>query len=607
MINLDSLNPKQLEAVTSMKNTMVVASAGTGKTRVLTYHLAYLLSKGIEPTNIYAFTFTNKAAREMKKRALNLNYKARQAYVSTFHSYFYDCLNTYAENIGFEYPISIIDDDDKINILRGIIKELNLELLDKDVKQIISNIKNFTNFDLPIKQNFEILQVFYIYQERLRRCNRMDFDDLQYYMYQLIISNVNIRCSLQEDFKYILIDESQDVNNIQFKIIDILGTHSKQIFIVGDQDQCIYSFRGSNLKNMDTFRLMHKAKVIILEENYRSTEAILKCANDVIKNNLNRIEKSLFTSNSVNDFKITYKPYRTSEDEARFASAVINLAIQNGYQYEDIAILYRNNRLSHPFEKQFIIDKIPFKVFGAYPFFKHKEIKSLLNVYTLINNPRDDVAFNLVCKYPKRFISEELLTKLINKQKKNRVSLYDNLMILYNEDEKDFLTIIRQLHQKFDELSPEEFFDLILETFEYKERITKEQKAQEKLNRIQEFKEYISSIPYGSDNKKRTMEFINNIYLDDSKGERSEGVKLMTIHQSKGLEFKIVILVDLNEGILPVDSRSINTIEEERRIFYVGITRAKERLFITSAERHFINGRTKYLAHSSFLKEITDI
>lgn len=607
MINLDSLNPKQLEAVTSMKNTMVVASAGTGKTRVLTYHLAYLLSKGIDPTNIYAFTFTNKAAREMKKRALDLNYKARQAYVSTFHSYFYDCLNTYAEHIGFEYPISIIDDDDKINILRGIIKELNLELLDKDVKQIISNIKNFTNFDLPLKQNFEILQVFYKYQERLRRCNRMDFDDLQYYMYQLIISNVNIRCSLQEDFKYILIDESQDVNNIQFKIIDILGTHSKQIFIVGDQDQCIYSFRGSNLKNMDTFRLMHKAKVIILEENYRSTEAILKCANDVIKNNLNRIEKSLFTSKSVNDFKITYKPYRTPEDEARFASAVINLAIQNGYQYEDIAILYRNNRLSHPFEKQFIIDKIPFKVFGAYPFFKHKEIKSLLNVYTLINNPRDDVAFNLVCKYPKRFISEELLTKLINKQKKNRVSLYDNLMILYNEDEKDFLTIISQLQQKFDELSPEEFFDLILETFEYKERITKEQKAQEKLNRIQEFKEYISSIPYGSDNKKRTMEFINNIYLDDSKGERSEGVKLMTIHQSKGLEFKIVILVDLNEGILPADSRSINTIEEERRIFYVGITRAKERLFITSAERHFINGRTKYLAHSSFLKEITDI
>lgn len=607
MINLESLNPKQLEAVTSMKNTMVVASAGTGKTRVLTYHLAYLLSKGIEPSNIYAFTFTNKAAKEMKERAVTLNYRARQTYISTFHSFFYDCLNTYSEFVGFEYPISIIDDDDKINILRDIIKELNLELLDKDVKQIISNIKNFTDFDLPLKQNLEILQVFYKYQEKLKRCNRMDFDDLQYYMYNLILSNVDIRQLLQKDFKYILIDESQDVNNIQFKIIDLLGTHAKQIFIVGDQDQCIYSFRGSNLKNMDTFRLMHKAKVIILEENYRSTEAILKCANDVIKNNLNRIEKSLFTNTSVNDFKITYKPYRTPEDEARFASAVINLACQNGYKYEDIAILYRNNNLSHPFEKQFIIDKIPFKVYGAYPFFKHKEIKSLLNVYTLINNPRDDIAFNLVCKYPKRFVSEQLLAKLINKQKKNRSSLYDNLMMLQDEDEKDFLTIIRILQTKFDELAPEEFIDLVLESFEYKERITKEQRTQEKLNRIAEFKDYISSIPYGSENKKRTMEVINNIYLDDSTGEKREGVKLMTIHQSKGLEFKIVILVDLNEGILPSNSHLINTLEEERRIFYVGITRAKERLFITSAERHFINGRTKYLAHSSFLKEITDI
>lgn len=607
MFNLDDLNSKQLEAVTSMKNTMVVASAGTGKTRVLTYHLAYLISQGVDPKQIYAFTFTNKAAREMKQRVTNLNYKSRLSYISTFHSFFYDILNTYCNFIDFEYPISIIDDDDRMNIIREIAKDLKIEILDQDIKQIISNIKNFKEYTLPLKENIQILQVFYKYQERLKKCNRMDFDDLQYYMYKLIRENLNVREAIQEDFRYILIDESQDVNNIQFQIIDLLSTHSKQIFIVGDQDQCIYSFRGSNLKNMDKFKLMHRAKVIILEENYRSTESILNCANSVIKNNVDRIDKSLFTSNSINDFKVTYKPYKTPEDEARFASNVIKLALQNGYKYKDIAILYRNNHLSHPFERQLIMDNIPFKIFGAYPFFKHKKIKSLLNVYTFINNPRDDIAFNLVCRYPTKFISESLLMKLIAKQKKNRTSLYDNLMLLQDEDTNDFLTVIRELQMSFEETSPEEFFNLILDKFNYKEKITNEKRAIEKLNRINEFKEYISSIPYTSNNKAKTMEFINNIYLDDSKDSKEDGVKLMTIHQSKGLEFKIVILVDLNEGILPSSNKTITSIEEERRIFYVGITRAKERLFITSAEKNFINGRTKYLAHSSFLKEITDI
>lgn len=376
--------------------------------------------------------------------------------------------------------------------------------------------------------------------------------------------------------------------------------------MVGDQDQCIYTFRGSNFENMNYFVRHFKAKTIILEENYRSTEAILKCANEVIKNNIHRIDKKMFTSNSLNAFHIQYRPYKTVEDEARFAATLIKLCLEHHYQYEDIAILYRNNASSHAFEKELILNHIPFKVYGSYPFFRYKEIKNILNIYQFIHNPHDDIAFLMMSNYPKKLFSEKFMKNLQNEQARTQKSYYS--LLQDKEEAKDFLQLMEELQTQIKEKIPVDFYDFILEKLNYLHEVSKDKKANEKINHLLEFKEYIANIPYQlQDIEKSTMEWLNHFYLLDEKEESLNVVKLMTIHQAKGLEFKVVILVDLNEGILPRTSQFLSQKEEERRIFYVGITRAKERLFLTSAERHFINGKMKYLSHSSFLNEITEL
>lgn len=606
MIDLTSLNEHQKEAVLSMKHTLVVASAGTGKTRVLTYHLCYLLEQQVDAKNIYAFTFTNKAAKEMTTRIAKIRGTFVRSTISTFHSYYYSIINTFANYIGFDDPIAIIDEDERMGILKEIIKEYKIQILDKIIKKRISDIKNHTPYIVDsLKEQLEILLVFKKYQERLKKCNRMDFDDLQYYMLELL-KDKNFQEFIVQDIEYILVDESQDVNNIQFEILLLLSKYTKQVFMVGDQDQCIYTFRGSNLENMNYFVRHFKAKTIILEENYRSTETILKCANEVIKNNVNRIEKKMFTSSSINAFKILYKPYKTTEDEARFTSSLIKLCLEHNYQYQDIAILYRNNASSHAFEKELTLNHIPFKVYGSYPFFRYKEIKNILNIYQFIHNPDDDIAFLMMANYPKKLFSEKFMKDLQQEQILTHKSYYS--LLQDKKEAEDFLHLLKELQMQIKERVPGDFFEFILEKFNYIHEVSKDKKAKDKLNRLMELKEYISSIPYNyQDIEKSTIEWINNFYLQDEKEENINIVKLMTIHQAKGLEFKVVILVDLNEGILPTISNNLNQKEEERRIFYVGITRAKERLFLTSAERHFINGKVKYLSHSSFLNEITEL
>ncbi len=606
MLDLTSLNERQKEAVLSKKHTLVVASAGTGKTRVLTLHLCHLLEQKVNAKNIYAFTFTNKAAKEMTTRIAKIRGSFIDSTISTFHSYYYSIINTFANYIGFDDPVAIIDEDERLGILKDIIKELKIQILDKNIKKRISDIKNHTPYIVDsLKEQLQILLVFKKYQERLKKCNRMDFDDLQYYMLDLL-QKEDFQEIVAEDIEYILVDEAQDVNNIQFEILLLLSKYAKQVFMVGDQDQCIYTFRGSNFENMNYFVRHFKAKTIILEENYRSTEAILKCANEVIKNNVNRIDKKMFTSNSVNAFHIQYRPYKTVEDEARFAATLIKLCREHHYQYEDIAILYRNNASSHAFEKELILNHIPFKVYGSYPFFRYKEIKNILNIYQFIHNPHDDIAFLMMSNYPKKLFSEKFMKEIQSEQARTQKSYYS--LLQDKEEAKDFLQLIEELQTQIKEKIPVDFYDFILEKLNYLHEVSKDKKANEKINHLLEFKEYIANIPYELQNiEKSTMEWLNHFYLLDEKEESLNMVKIMTIHQAKGLEFKVVILVDLNEGILPKTSQFLSQKEEERRIFYVGITRAKERLFLTSAERHFINGKMKFLSHSSFLNEITEL
>lgn len=599
-MNFETLNEKQKQAILEKGHVLVIAGAGTGKTRVLTSRIAYYIKQGIDQDNIYAFTFTNKAASEMKSRLAKMLNNVPRCNISTFHSYFFQELNMNATTLGFTYPISIIDSDDILKIIRSIIEEQKFDIKDSDVYHYISNIKNHIINDYKnLQEATTVGFIFNKLQEELLKINRMDFDDILYYYDKLLDIDKEYLNEMRTLFKYVLIDESQDMNQIQYEIISKLSKKAKSLFLVGDQDQCIYTFRGSNLEIINRFILDFNAKTIVLEENYRSSKNILESANKLIKFNNKRIEKTLFTTNEEDNYKIFYKGFRTSAEEANYVANLILRLKEVGYKDSEICILYRNNIISNPIERELVRKQIPFTTYGSYPFFMHKEIKSLINHYRFCFNPNDDLSLEMIINYPKKRLTENEFSLVKTNSINNKISYFESL----KELNLDVYNNLLEIKTSFDNQIPKEFINYLINKLQLIELISKEKNPKNKISRILEFKNYIEELPEVN-HIQETKNLINNIYLQNTKEKEKDTISLMTIHQAKGLEFKAVILVGCNHGILP-SSKSIDTNnEEERRLFYVAITRAKERLFLTSSQIRFINGKFNYYPPSNFLLEM---
>ncbi len=599
----NKLNEKQQEAVNSISgNILVIAGAGTGKTRVLICRIVNLIKHGINPYNIFAFTFTNKAANEMKERLKEI-IDVKNLVVSTFHSFCYSLLAGFYQYIDYKERFTIIDDEDKLKIIRKLIQDNNLDIVDVDAVEAIAAVKNFNKYNFrDLKQSYTINYIFHLYQKILKQSCKMDLDDLLYQFYNLVKNERFILEHLQDICEHILVDECQDINNIQYEILQLLSKQHQNLFLVGDQDQCIYTFRGSNIENINHFIEIKNAKVIKLEENYRSNKNILEVANNLIRSNVKRLDKNLFTNNIQNNFKVIYANLDTSYDEAIYVSKLIQKLTSTNYLYSDICILYRSNFISSSFEKEFIKSKIPYQVFGSYPFFKHKEIKTLIYYYQFLNNNHDDIALNEIYNIPNHKIGIVAYKEIEEFSKANNVSLYEAMKQSTNPDIKTFIEVLDFLSKEYKNLKPNEFFNLFLEKLDYLNFIYKQQNAKEKINRLNDFFKMIEDLETSEEPNIITNNFINEIYFNSINITDQGVVKLMTIHQAKGLEFKIVIVVGCNEGILPSYKSNYLTIEEERRIFYVAITRAEERLYLLSANKRLVNGKIIPYKPTSFLE-----
>ena len=499
----------------------------------------------------------------------------------------------------------IIDEDDKKKVIKDIIKELNLPIIDKDASAAISKYKDLSSPKLKnIEEKLQYLKVFYEYQNILKQTNRMDYDDMLYQFYNLLNNSNWIKEGLQEMTRYILVDECQDINKIQYQIILKLSEIHQNIFMVGDEDQCIYSFRGSDINSLKHFTETLNAEVIKLEQNYRSSKNILEAANSVIKKNQNIIDKTLYTNYQDKNFKLVVANLESDIDEANYIVDLIKALVQKGYTYKDFAVLYRNNQTSVQIEKALLKEKIPFYIIGGLPFFRRGEIKLLINYLLFLINPNDDISLSYIINSPNRGIGSVLKKRLEDISNQKRISLYNSIKYLSNETKNEalinFIDLINKLQELISTKEPEEFLKELIKELEYFNILRKEQNSKKKINNVYTLLEMIKT-----DNdltpKMKIIEFINNLYLDATKEIDKGYIKLMTIHQAKGLEYKIVILAWCNNGLIPSTKTNL---DEERRVFYVAITRAKERLYLLSGRRRLTNGEYKDYQISPFILDI---
>ncbi|CAM3082754.1 UvrD-helicase domain-containing protein [Streptobacillus ratti] len=626
---LDNLNTQQKQAAKLVEGqTLILAGAGSGKTRTLTFKIAYMIKeKNINPRNILALTFTNKAAKEMKERVETLVGDNNDVLISTFHSFAVRLLRTYSERIGYTTNFNIYDNNDQKSIIKKILK---IQGLDKKYKesQIISKISrlkelglNYTNLgqelDMNLPFNREFKEIFREYQEKLERSNAMDFSDLLVNA-KALLDDEYVLDKIQNRYMYILIDEYQDTNEIQYQIVKKIAKKYMNICVVGDEDQSIYAFRGANIRNILNFEKDYpNANTIKLEQNYRSTQTILDAANSVIRNNKSSKGKKLWSDNNKGE-KIGIYTAINVEDEANFISDKINeLKIRKDKKYKDFTVLYRTNAQSRAIEESLMQNKIPYKIYGGLRFFDRKEIKDLLSYLLLINNTKDDLSFERVINFPKRSIGPKTIEVLAHIASKNQTSLFDAILQIENEissSAKSKLLSFRSLIDKYvtakeDMTTSEILNDLMddidynsaLETYDNKEN--REENIQELVNSIITIEEETGflSLP----------EYLENVALNspsDNLVEEENFVKLMTIHASKGLEFNTVFLVGVEEGLFPNDDSNFvsDELEEERRIFYVAVTRAEEDLYIShSLERKTWGSMTNYFVKPSrFIGEI---
>lgn len=637
---LTGMNDQQAEAVQTTEGPLLImAGAGSGKTRVLTHRIAYLIDeKMINPWNILAITFTNKAAREMRERAVALNPATSETLIATFHSMCVRILRREADHIGYNRNFTIVDPGEQRTLMKRILKNLNLDPKKWNERAILGTISNAKN-DLLDEIAYEhqagdmytqiVAKCYKAYQEELRRSEAMDFDDLIMMTLRLFDKNPDVLAYYQQRYQYIHVDEYQDTNHAQYQLVKLLASRFKNICVVGDADQSIYGWRGADMQNILDFEKDYpEAKVVLLEENYRSTKKILQAANDVIKNNRNRRPKKLWTQNDEGE-QIVYYRANDERDEAVFvASTIDNIVREKVKNFKDFAVLYRTNAQSRTIEEALLKSNIPYTMVGGTKFYSRKEIRDVISYLNLIANTSDNISFERVVNEPKRGVGPGTLEKLRNFAYEQNMSLLDasaNIMLSPIKGKAaqgvyDFANMILNLRDQLDGLSITDTVEAILDKSGYLDALSMQQtlESQSRIENIEEFmsvtKNFDETNTDGTEDETgidRLGRFLNDLALiadtDDGEAEAAE-VTLMTLHAAKGLEFPVVFLIGMEEGVFPLSraSEEPDELEEERRLAYVGITRAEEILFLTNANTRTLFGKTSYNRPSRFLREISD-
>ena len=632
----DTLNDRQREAVFQTEGpVLILAGAGSGKTRVLTYRAAYLIEEmGVNPYNIMAITFTNKAAGEMRERIDDIvGFGSESIWVSTFHSTCVRILRRHIDRLGYDNNFTIYDTDDQKNIMKEICKRLEIDTKLYKERTFLSAISSAKDelispeeFSLRAAEDFALqkqAQVYREYQQVLKKNNALDFDDLIVKCVELLKADSQVLDYYQERFRYIMVDEYQDTNTAQFHLVKLLADKYKNLCVVGDDDQSIYKFRGANIHNILYFEKYYPdATVIKLEQNYRSTQNILDAANGVISNNAGRKEKALWTDQHAGD-PIVFRQFDQAYDESDYIARDIRTLVADGaYNYRDCAILYRTNAQSRLFEERFVSANIPYKIVGGVNFYARREIKDLLAYLKTVDNARDDLAVKRIINVPKRGIGLTSINRVQDYADAHGMSFFDALCRV---DEipsmgraaskiHPFVGFIQGLRAKADYMSVETLLEQIIEDTGYVHDLELEQ-TDEADARIENIDELVSKASaYDEEAETATLSgFLEEVALIadiDSLDENDDYVVLMTLHSAKGLEFPNVYMAGMEDGLFPsymtITSDDPMEIEEERRLCYVGITRAKERLTLTSARMRMVRGETRYSKVSRFVKEIPE-
>lgn len=619
-MNLDLLNKEQKEAVEFMDGPLlVIAGAGSGKTKVLTTRIANLVEKGVDPTNILAITFTNKAAKEMKERVINiLGPVAYETTISTFHSFGLRIIKVNYALLGYDKNFTILDSDDVLTIIKKILKDMNLDPKKYNPKAIRNKISSCKNelidskgFLKYVNTDFDDItqKVFSKYEEKLKQNSSVDFDDLLILPIILFRSHPDVLRNYQELYKYILIDEYQDTNEAQYILVKMISAKYKNICVVGDESQSIYSFRGSNYRNILNFEKDYKdAKVILLERNYRSTKKILDVANSIIKNNKERKDKKLWTDNESGDNTVYHRAL-DEKDEAKYVTEKIEKLIDDGVSKKDIAVLYRTNAQSRNIEEALLHDNVPYKVVGSFYFYNRKEIKDLISYLKLIYNHKDDISLSRIINVPKRGIGPKTIENLNLKASSLGTSIFE---VIDSGKELEFKKLIEEIEKESEHLSLTELVDFVLEKSGMKEELVSEKslEADIRLENLEEFKSITKSFEenHGIVSLEDFLEEISLVSDIEEHKKNDDVVTLMTVHSSKGLEFEYVFLIGMEESIFPhINSfDSASAIEEERRLCYVAVTRAKKKLWIINAKKRILYGNDVSNIPSRFINEIDE-
>ena len=632
----DTLNNEQREAVFCTEGPLLMlAGAGSGKTRSLTHRIAYLIEeKGVAPWNILAITFTNKAAQEMRERVDTLvGYGSEDIWISTFHATCSRILRRHIDLLGYDRNFTIYDASDQKSLMKEVLKEMKIDTKQFPERSVMSEISSAKNeYKSPLDyrneygsnfRNQRIADIYEHYQKRLKENNALDFDDLLVKMVDLFQTNPDVLEHYQDRFQYIMVDEYQDTNTVQFLLVSLLAKKYRNLCVVGDDDQSIYKFRGANIYNILNFeKVFPDAQVIRLEQNYRSTQNILNAANGVIANNKGRKEKKLWTENQKGEL-VHFKQYDTEYDEADGVVSRINFLAMRGVQYKDMAILYRTNAQSRIFEEKLKQKNIPYAIVRGISFYDRKEIKDLMSYLKVVDSGMDDLSVKRIINVPKRGIGQTTINRLQEFAILNQMSFLD---AVFNADEIPEVTrALAKLHkfadmiEEFREYASEheisELLEHILDVTQYRAELEAEG-TDESISRLEDIEELFNDIAYYEEEEENPnlRDFLAekdmytlNAGIDNLEDENNK-VLLMTLHNAKGLEFNNVFLGGMEEGVFPgfgaMMSGDESEIEEERRLCYVGITRAKERLFLSAAKRRMLRGQTQYNRRSRFIDEI---
>ena len=633
MNTMEGMNPQQQEAVEYTEGPLLIlAGAGSGKTRVLTHRIAYLMEeKGVKPWNIMAITFTNKAAQEMRERVDQIaGFGAESVWVSTFHSSCVRILRRYIDRLGYDNRFTIYDTEDSKTVMKEMIRRLDLDPKIYKERNLLSKISAAKN-EMITPNEYEkqvtrwedrrVGEIYRAYQEQLKKNNALDFDDLLVKTVELFRDCPEALDYYQERFRYIMVDEYQDTNTVQFQFVSRLAARYRNLCVVGDDDQSIYKFRGANIGNiLDFEKVFPDAKVIKLEQNYRSTQNILDAANEVIRHNKGRKEKRLWTENGTGD-KVNFRQFQSGFEEAEFVAGEIGRKVRTGENhYRDFAVLYRTNAQSRLFEEKFLLANIPYKIVGGVNFYGRKEIKDLLAYMKTVDNSLDDLAVQRIINVPKRGIGAATIGKVEAYAAEQDIHFYDALLEAdyipglgrAAAKIRPFTLFIQSLRSQLEYLSVKELLEKIIEDTGYVKELEAED-TEEARARIENIDEFISkAADYEASAAEPSLSgFLQEVALVadiDSVDDSSDYVLLMTLHSAKGLEFNEVYMAGMEDGLFPsymtITGDDPSELEEERRLCYVGITRARKKLTLTAARQRMIRGETQYSKTSRFVREI---